>query len=222
MKKDKNDTQKKYEAWYKENAERVFGQSEIWKNIQKHKEVDRKEEELKREEIIEKENKDLFRKIPEQAKYWIKAYLNLSGIQRNQYDQIIDTYKRLSLSQIRGILREVHGFNNVSEEMIGKYKKFLIREGLLRTDKEIEDQRPSEEQLKAIQRLGARSQAITLSKEKSHLEPEELKEILERDKPKETKKDRIEELREKEERGLCLTNSEEEELEESEEKEEKD
>jgi hypothetical protein len=193
--------------------------TDFYKRIKAYNERWEKEEELKRQEIIEKENKDLFRKIPEQAKYWIKAYLNLSGIQRNQYSQIVDTYKRLSLSQIRGILREVHGFN-VSEEMLGKYRKFLIREGLLRTDEEIEKERPSEDELREIRKEGARSQAIERSKEKTHLDKEELEGILERDKPKETKKNRIEELTEKQERGLCLTNSEEEELEESEEEEE--
>lgn len=189
----------------------------LYKKMKAYNERWEKEEGLKREEIIEKENKDIFRKIPEQAKYWIKSYLNLSGIQRNQYSQIVDTYKRLSLSQIRGVLREVHGFN-VSEEMLGKYRKFLIEEGLLRTDKEFELSRPSEQELKAIRKEGARATSIERSKEKSHLDPEDILEHRKEGK-EELTQNRIKELREKQERGLCLTDSEEEELEENEEEE---
>lgn len=139
--------------------------------------VDREEEE-KRKEIELKQETDFFRKIDPQAKIWIEKYLRLSGIQRNKYSQIIDKYKRLNISQIRGILREVHG-HNVSEEMLGKYKQFLIREGVLKTDKEFEEDRPSEDELRKIRQEGARATAIERSKEKSHLDPEELNQILE-------------------------------------------
>jgi hypothetical protein len=195
--------------------------TDFYKKLQAYNERWEKEEEEKRQDIELKQKTDYFRRIDPMAKEWIKRYLSLSGVMRNQYNQIVDTCKRLSAMQISHILKEVHN-HDVSPEMVGKYKQFLIKEGLLRTDKEIEDQRPSEEQLKQIQRIGARSQAIEQSKEKTHLDKEELREILERDKPKETKKDRIEELREKQERGLCLTDSEEQELEESEEKEEEE
>jgi hypothetical protein len=153
--------------------------TELWKTIQKHKELDRKEEEQKRQEIIERENKDPFRKIPEQARYWIQKYLGLSGIQRNKYSQIVDKYKRLSISQISGIMLEVHGYH-VSPEMLGKYKRFLIKEGLLKTDEEFEEDRPSEEELRKIRQEGARVTTIKRSKEKSHLDPKELQDILER------------------------------------------
>jgi hypothetical protein len=138
-----------------------------------------REEEEKRKELELKEKTDFFRKIDRQAKIWIEKYLNLSGIQRNEYNQIVDKYKRLSISQIRGILREVHGYH-ISEEMIGKYKQFLIKEGLLKTDEEFEEDRPSEEELEKIRKEGARSQAIKRSKERTHLDPKELEDILER------------------------------------------
>lgn len=200
-------------------TEKRMEDTELWKTIQKHKEVDRKLEEERRREIIERENKHPFRKIPEQAKYWIEKYLRLSGIQRNKYSQIVDKYKRLSMSQIRGILREVHG-HHVSEEMIGKFKKHLVETGELPSDREFEERRPSEKKLEEIRKKGARSQAIERSKEKTRLDPRELQ-ILERKKEgkEELTQDRIKELREKQERGLCLTDSEEQELEEYEEKE---
>lgn len=198
--------------------------SDLYKKMKAYNEKWEKEEELKRQEIIEKENKDLFRKIPEQAKYWIKAYLNLSGIQRNEYSQLVDKYKRLSMSQIRGILREVHGYN-VSEEMIGKYKHFLIKEGILKTDEEFEKERPSEKELELIRQTGARATSIELGKKKEHLDPKELEGILERQKEEE-KKDvhsKMRELRRRiEENGYCANESELRELEESEGKEEED
>ena len=181
-----------------------------------------KEEEEKRKELELKEKTDFFRKIDPQAKYWIQRYLGLSGVMRNSYNQLVDKCKRLSMMQISHILKEVHNYD-VSPEMVGKFKRFLIKEGLLKTDKEFEEDRPSEKQLKEIRQEGARSQAIERSKEKSHLEPEELEDMLEhRKKGKEelTQKDRIKELREKQERGLCLTCEEEEELEEYEEAQE--
>jgi hypothetical protein len=192
--------------------------TDLFKKVKAYNEKSRKEEEQKRLEIIEKENKDSFRKIPEQAKYWIEKYLNLSGIQRNKYNQIIDKYRKLSLPQIRGILREVHGYDT-SEEMLGKFKKHLIETGELPSDKEFEERRPSEEELEVIRKEGARSQAIERSKEKTHLDPKELQDILERRKEgkEELTQDRIKELRERQERGLCLTDSEEQELEEYEE-----
>jgi len=194
--------------------------TDLFKKVKAYNEKSRKEEEQKREEIIEKENRDPFRKIPEQCKYWIRKYLGLSGIQRNKYNQIVDKYRKLSLSQIRGVLREVHGFN-ISEETIGKYKRSLIKEGLLKTDKEFEEDRPSEKQLKEIRREGARRTSIEMSKEKTHLDPKELEDILEHRKEGKEElaqvQDRIKELREKQERGLCLTDSEEQELEEYEE-----
>lgn len=206
-------------------TEESLEQTELWKAVQRHNELDKKEEEQKRQEIIGKENSDPFRKIPEQCKYWIRKYFNLSGVQRNSYSQIVDKYKRLSISQISGIMLEVHGYH-VSPEMLGKYKQFLIKEGILKTDKEFEEDRPSEVQLQEIRKEGARATAIERSKEKTHLDPRELEQILERRKEGKieelTQKDRIKKLREKEERGLCLTNSEEEELEENREKEEED
>jgi len=138
-----------------------------------------REEEEKKKELELKEKTDFFRKIDPQAKIWIEKYLKLSGIQRNKYSQIVDKYKRLSISQISGILREIHGYH-VSPELIGKYKQFLIKEGLLKTDREIEEERPSGEQLGKIRREGARSQAIERSKEKTHPDPKELQDILER------------------------------------------
>jgi hypothetical protein len=159
-------------------TEKRMEDTELWKTIQKRKEVDRKLEEEKRQEIIERENKDPFRKIPEQDKIWIEKYLKLSGIQRNKYSQIVDKYKRLSISQISGIMLEVHGCH-VSPEMLGKFKRFLIKEGLLKTDKEFEEDRPSEDELRKIRQEGARATAIERSKEKSHLDPEELNQILE-------------------------------------------
>jgi len=179
--------------------------------------VDREEEE-KRKEIEFKERTDFFRNIDEQAKIWIEKYLRLSGIQRNKYSQIVDKYKRLSISQISGIIQEVHGYH-VSPELLGKYKQFLIKEGLLKTDKEVEEDRPSEEQLKQIRQEGARATSIERSKEKTRLDPKELEDMLERRKKgkEELAQDRIKELGEKEERGLCLTDSEEQELEEHEE-----
>jgi hypothetical protein len=182
-----------------------------------------REEDEKRKELELKEKTDFFRKIPEQSKYWIEKYLSLSGIQRNKYSQIVDKYKRLSISQISGIIQEVHGYH-VSPEMIGKYKQFLIKEGLLRTDKEFEEERPSEEELRQIRKEGARATSIKRSKEKTHLDPKELQDILERRKEgkEELAQDRIKELRKKEERGLCLTCEEEEELEEYEENQEED
>lgn len=204
-------------------TEEKIEDTKLWKVIEKHKELDKQLEEQKRQEITERENKDPFRKIPEQCKIWIQKYVKLSGIQRNKYSQIVDKYKRLSISQISGIMLEVHGYH-VSPEMIGKYKQFLIKEGLLRTDEEFEEHRPSEEELGQIRKEGARSQAIERSKEKSHLDPKELEDILERRKEgkEELTQDRIKELREKQERGLCLTDSEETELEEYEENEEED
>lgn len=201
--------------------------TQLYKKIQRRRELDKLEEEQKREEIEHKEKTDLFRKIPDQAKYWIKTYLNLSGIQRNEYSQIVDKYKRLSMSQIRGILREVHGYN-VSEEMIGKYKRFLIKEGLLKTDKEFEEDRPSEEELRQIRKEGARATSIGMSKEKEHLDPKELEDILKRGKEgkeelaqEESKEIRIRKLKDSIEiHGYCPTCEEEEQLEEFEEKEE--
>jgi hypothetical protein len=118
---------------------------------------------------------------------------------------------------------EVHGYH-VSPEMIGKYKQFLIKEGLLKTDKEFEEERPSEEELKQIRKEGSRAIAIERSKEKAHLDPKELEDILERRKEgkEELAQDRIKELRKKEEEGLCLTCEEEEEIEEYEENQEED
>jgi hypothetical protein len=191
--------------------------TDLFKKIKAYNEKSRKEEEQKREEIAEKENSDPFRKIPEQDKLWIQKYLRLSGIQRNKYNQIVDKFKRLSISQISGIMLEVHGYH-VSPEMIGKYKRFLIKEGLLKTDKEFEEDRPSEEELRKIRKEGSRAFCIAMSKQKSHLDPRELERILGRKEEKEElTQDRIKELREKQERGLCLTDSEEQELEEYEE-----
>jgi len=188
--------------------------------------VDREEEE-KRKEIGLKQKTDYFRKIDPVAGEWIKRYLSLTGIMRNQYCQIVDKCKRLSAMQISHIMKEIHHFD-VSPEMIGKYKKHLIETGELPSDKEFEERRPSEKELEEIRKKGARSQAIERRKEesKSHLKSEELKEILEHRKEGKieelTQKDRIKELGEKQERGLCLTDSEERELEEYEENQEED
>ena len=176
---DENDAQKRYEQWYKENAEKVFGKTELWKKIQRGKELDKVQKEEKTKEIEYKEKHDAFRNIDPQAKYWIEKYLNLSGVQRNEYNQIVDKYKRLSMPQIRGILKEVHGYN-VSEEMIGKYKKHLIETEQIPSDKGIEEERPSEEELRNIRQEGSRAIAIERSKEKAHLDPKELEDILER------------------------------------------
>jgi hypothetical protein len=198
-------------------TEKRMEDTELWKTIQKYKEVDRKEEEQKRQKIIEQENKDPFRKIPEQVKYWIEKYLKLSGIQRNEYNQIVDKFKRLSMSQIRGILREVHGYN-VSEEMLGKFKKHLIENGELLSDKEIEAQRPSEEELRQIRKEGARATSIERSKEKTHLDKEEVNQILEGKKNSEDVHSKMRKLKEDiEEHGYCPTDSEEQELEKYEE-----
>lgn len=221
---DKNDTQKKYEEWYKENAERVFGQSEIWKTLQRNKETDRKEEQEKRKEIEFKEKHDLFRNIDQQAKVWIEKYLSLSGVMRNQYNQIVDTCKRLSAMQISHILKGVHNYD-VSPEIIGKYKRFLIKEGLLKTDEEFEKERPSEKELELIRQTGARATSIELGKKKEHLDPKELEGILEKQKEEE-KKDihsKMRELRRRiEENGYCPTEEELQELEDYEESREED
>jgi len=214
---DKNDTQKKYEEWYKENAERVFGQSELWKKIQRAKELDKVEKEEKTREIEYKENHDSFRKTDSMAREWIRRYLSLSGIMRNSYGQIVDRCKRLSAMQISHILKEVHNYD-VSPEMVGKYKQFLIKEGLLKTDEEFERERPSEKELTEIRREGARSQAIEKSKERTHLEPEELNQILEEKKNPEDSHSRMRKFKEDiEEHGYCPTCEEERELEEYEE-----
>ena len=217
---DKNDTQKKYEEWYKENAERVFGQSEIWKRIQRGKKLDKAEREEKTEEIEYKENHDPFRKLDLMAREWIKRYLSLTGIMRNQYGQIVDRTKRLSAMQISHILKEVHN-HDVSPEMVGKYKRFLVKEGLLKTDEEFEKERPSEEELGQIRKEGARSQTIERSKERTHLEPEELNQILKEKKDSEDIHNKMKELKRRiEENGYCANESELEELEEFEEFEE--
>lgn len=176
-----------------------------------------REEEEKRKELELKEKTDFFRKIDPQAKIWIEKYLKLSGIQRNEYNQIVDKFKRLSMSQIRGILREVHGYN-VSEEMLGKFKKHLIENGELLTDKEIEAQRPSEEELRRIRKEGARATSIERSKEKTHLDKEEVNQILEEKKNSEDVHSKMRKLKEDiEEHGYCPTDSEEQELEKYEE-----
>jgi hypothetical protein len=181
-----------------------------------------REEQEKRKEIEYKEKHDLFRKIDPQAKEWIKKYLELSGIQRNQFDQIVDKYKRLSISQISGILRDIHGFH-VSPEMIGKYKRFLIKEGLLKTDKEFEEDRPSEEELRQIRREGSRAIAIERSKEKTHLDKEGLNQILEEKKDSEDVHSKMKELRHRvDENGYCANESELRELEEYEESQDED
>lgn len=141
-------------------------------------EVDREEEE-KRKEIELKQKTDYFRNIDPMAREWIRRYLSLTGIMRNQYGQIVDKCKRLSAMQISHIMKEVHCFD-VSPEMVGKYRQFLIKEGLLKTDEEFEEDRPSEEELKKIRKEGARAFSIAKSKEKSHLDPKELEDILER------------------------------------------
>ena len=214
---DKNDTQKKYEAWYQENAERVFVQSEVWKKIQRAKELDKVEREEKTKEIEYKENHDPFRKIDPMAREWIRRYLSLTGIMRNQYGQIVDRTKRLSAMQISHILKEVHN-HDVSPEMVGKYKRFLIKEGLLKTNEEFEKERPSEEELGQIRKEGARAFCIKRSKEKTHLEPEELNQILEEKKNPEDSHSRMRKFKEDiEEHGYCPTCEEERELEEYEE-----
>jgi hypothetical protein len=154
------------------------------------------------------------------AREWIKRYLSLTGIMRNRYGQIVDKCKRLSAMQISHVMKEVHRFD-VSPEMIGKYKKHLIENGELLSDREFEEDRPSEEELRRIRKEGARATSIERSKEKTHLDPKELEDILERRKEEKEKlsQDRIKELREKQERGLSLTDSEEQELQEFEEKE---
>jgi hypothetical protein len=214
---DKNDTQKKYEEWYKENAERVFGQSEIWKRIQRGKKLDKAEREEKTEEIEYKENHDPFRKLDLMAREWIKRYLSLTGIMRNQYGQIVDRCKRLSAMQISHILKEVHNYD-VSPEMVGKFKQFLIKEGVLKTDEEFEESRPSEEELRQIRKEGARAFCIKRSREKDHLDKEELNQILEKKKDSEDVHSKMRKLKEDiEVHGYCPTDSEETELEECEE-----
>lgn len=113
---------------------------------------------------------------------------------------------------------EVHGYH-VSPEMVGKYKKYLIENGELLSDKEFETQRPSEEELRRMRKEGSRAISIKRSKEKSRLDPRELQAILERRKEgkEELTQDRMKELRERQERGLCLSDSEEQELDEYEE-----
>ena len=196
--------------------------TDLFKKVKVYNEKSRKEEEQKREEIIEKENSDPFRKITEQAKFWIQKYLRLSGIQRNKYSQIVDKFKRLSISQISGIMLEVHGYH-VSPEMIGKYKRFLITEGLLKTDREIEERRPNELELKEIRRKGARHLALERSKQKSHPDTEELNQVLKRKEVSEDIHIKMRKLKEDiEEHGYYPNDSEERELEEYEENQEED
>lgn len=158
----------------------------------------------------------------------VKRYLKLSGILRNEYDQIVGVYKRLSADQISGILREVHG-ERISPEAILKEKKRLIEAKEIFSDEEYKEMRPTTKIMNEIRKTGARSQAIQRSKEEALENDPELrkKRIYEEMKREEgrkegkieelTQKDRIKELGEKKERGLCLTDSEEQELEEHEE-----
>ena len=214
---DKNDTQKRYEQWYKENAERVLGQSELWKTIQKHKELDKKEEEEKRKEIMNMNRDEV-----------VKRYLKLSGVLRNQYNQIVGVYKRLSADQISGIMREVHG-ERISPEAILKEKKRLIEAKEIFSDEEYREMRPTIKIMNEIRKEGARATSIRRSKEEAkendlELRKRHLYEIDKEEKEREREREelsrkagRIRELLDKQERGLCLTDSEETELEKYEE-----
>ncbi len=153
---------------------------------------------------------------------WIKRFLSLSGIIRNEYKQITDIYKRPSERQIRGILKELLDIE-ISERKIRQYKRYLIEKKELLSDEEFREQQPTREGLRQIKKTGARAMAIQRSKEKSHLSPQELEQILERqkkEKPEEDNRLKMKELRRRiDDEGYCPTCEEEEQLEEYEEKE---
>jgi prophage antirepressor-like protein len=93
----------------------------------------------------------------------------------------------------------------------------LVEKGELMSDEEFRLQQPTREVLKEIKKTGVRTMAIERSREKSHLSPQELEEILQRQKKEEKPEDnrtRMKKLREDmEEHGYCPTCEEEEELE---------
>jgi hypothetical protein len=194
--------------------------TELYKKIQRRREQDRIEEKQKRTIIEEGDSSDPLRNFDSVTKDWVKRFLNLSGVIRNEYSQITDIYKRPSERQIRGMLKELLNIE-ISERKIRQYKRYLVEKGELMSDEEFRLQQPTREVLREIKKTGARAMAIQRSKEKSHLSPQELEQILERQKKEEKPEDnrtRMKELRRKiEENGYCPTDFEERELEEYEE-----
>jgi hypothetical protein len=155
---------------------------------------------------------------------FVKRYLELSGMLRNEYDQLVGVYKRLSADQISGIMREVHG-EKISPEAILKEKKRLIEAREIFSDEEYKEMRPTTKIMNEIRKTGARAIAIKRSKEEAIENDQELRkrhlyEMDKEEKERERKREessrrarRIRELVQKEEEGLILTDSEETELE---------
>jgi len=199
-------------------TEEKIEDTKLWKTIEKHKKLDKQLEEQKRKMIEEGDKEDPLRNFDNYTKEWVKRFLGLSGIIRNEYKQITDIYKRPSERQIRGILKELLDVE-ISERKIRQYKRYLIEKKELLSDEEFKEQQPTREELRQIKKTGARAMAIHRSKEKSHLSPQELEQILERqkkeEKPEEDKDGRMKELRRKiDDEGYCPTCEEEEQLEE--------
>jgi len=146
-----------------------------------------------------------------------KKFPSLSGIIRNQYQQLTDTYKRPSERQIRGMLKELFNIE-ISERKIRQYKKYLGEKIELLSDEEFEAQQPTRKELREIKKTGCRAMAIARSKEKSRLSSQELEQILElqrKEKPEEDNRTKMRELRRRiEDEGYCPTCDEEEQLEE--------
>lgn len=191
---------------------------DIWKE-QGKKPISTKissEEKEKREEIEFKEKHNLRMTNPE-----VKEYLNLSGILRNKYDQIIDTYPLLSERQIRGLMQDIHHVH-ITRHQIKQMKEQLIKQGEIMSDQERKESIPTTEDLKEIRKTGARATAIARSKEKETLTPSEKEFYLGKEKVEETKESKLKRLREEQERGICLNNADEEFLEQFEERENED
>jgi hypothetical protein len=195
-----------------------LGDTELWKTIQKHKEQDKQVEEQKRKMIEEGDIEDPLRNFDNYTKEWVKRFLSLSGVIRNEFQQLTDIYPRPSERQIRGMLKELLNID-ISERKIRQYKRFLIERNELLSDKEFKEQQPTREELRQIKKTGCRAMAIQRSKEvKSHLSSQELEQFLERQKkekkPEKDKDSRMKELRRKiDDEGYCPTCEEEEQLE---------
>ena len=201
-------------------TEEKIEDTKLWKTIEKHKEQDKQLEEQKRKMIEEGDKEDPLRNFDNYTKEWVKRFLSLSGVIRNEFQQLTDIYPRPSERQIRGMLKELLNID-ISERKIRQYKRFLIERNELLSDEEFKAQQPTREELGEIRKSGARTMAIQRSKErkKSHLTPEELAQVLQRqkkeEKPEEDKDSRMKELRRRiDDEGYCPTCEEEEQLEE--------
>ena len=201
-------------------TEEKIEDTKLWKTIEKHKKLDKQLEEQKRKMIEEGDKEDPLRNFDNYTKEWVKRFLNLSGVIRNEFQQLTDIYPRPSERQIRGMLKELLSID-ISERKIRQYKRFLIERNELLSDEEFKAQQPTRKELREIKKTGCRAMAIQRAKERSktHLSPQELEQILERqkkeEKPEEDKDSRMKELRRKiDDEGYCPTCEEEEQLEE--------